>query len=791
MGEGASACYPRRVEIFGRYQVLSSIAKGGMAEIMLARPLSGTRRYVALKRILPSFSKDLQFVSMFIDEARITIGLNHKNVVRLDDFGQVDGVYFMAIEYVDGTDLAAVLRAQTLNGKALPPIVAAAIVGDTAAALAHAHALTDAAGVPLGVVHRDVSPQNILLSSQGVVKLTDFGIAAAKNKLSLTTPGVVLGKAAYMAPEQARGTPVSSLTDLWALGVILWECLVGDRLFAADSPIDTLDRVLNAPVPLPSSRRAGVPVALDSLTMALLSREPKDRPKRADDVARALSTVVTQLARTSSWARVEGATGAAPVFDDGCLARFLASIAWTEDTAKMRPPPPKPTATASPKEVTQKKTIGLFDDPLLKELMHRLRDEQEPWLLVDVGDRAFAIGQQELALSAWRTAAAGFASRGLLVQCLAAHSSVRAIIGDEAAEAEVMALGELEPGNADELIALLHRFDRHGLGLAVIGSQIPLPRPVPLLSDLGPRELARLAGVVGVKRVAAGEVIISEGDRGDVLYAVARGRLVVSCSPGESAPLGSELPVPTTPTIEADWAHDATAQDNGPRLNAALLHRQHDQRVFLAGLADGDFFGEFSFLAERPRSATVEAVTDAVLLEIERNDVDHIAAADPAFTAPLLAFYKERVIELMMAKSPVFSLLPPEDRRGLLDRALALDLIDGECVVTEGQQNDSLYFIRRGEVEVYRDDDEGRPIFINKLGQGQFFGEIAALRGTPRTVSVRAIGPVSLFQIEGKALKEIVAKDTRLRVLFDAMIARRSAETQARVSEHERVFFGT
>jgi CRP-like cAMP-binding protein len=211
--------------------------------------------------------------------------------------------------------------------------------------------------------------------------------------------------------------------------------------------------------------------------------------------------------------------------------------------------------------------------------------------------------------------------------------------------------------------------------------------------------------------------------------------------------------------------------------------------VYLAGLADGDFFGEFSFLAERPRSATVEAVTDGVLLEIERVDVEHIAAADPAFTAPLLDFYKERVVELMMAKSPVFSLLQPADRKALLDTAVMVEVDDDAVIVTEGTRNDALFFIKRGEVEVFRKDKAGLSIFINKLGSGQFFGEIAALKNTPRTVSVRAIGAVSLFQIDGKALAAIVDRQPKLRALFDAMIHTRAKETQARVQEHHRLFF--
>ena len=774
----ASSARQVDVERFGRYQLIQPIARGGMAEILLARPLSGARRHCAVKRILPAYSQDLKFVSMFIDEARITIGLHHPHIVQLDDFGQVDGAYFMAMEYVDGTDLSALLRVHALRGRVLPPIVAAAIIRGAAAGLAHAHGLRDPHGQPLAIVHRDVSPQNVLLSLAGEVKVADFGIAAARNKLSLTTPGMVLGKAAYMAPEQARGEPIDFRVDIWALGVVLWECLVGDRLFSGHHVVDTLEAVLTAPIPAPSTLQSGVPVALDALIAGLLTRDPAGRPARTDDVVRALDDVIASLAKTSPLA-VDGH------FDDASLARYLASIDWSDDTMLLRPGVPRAQA-ASPKDITRKRAAGLFEDPILKELMERLREEQEPWLLVDLGDRAEDLGLRELALSAWRTAAAGFATRGLLIQALAAHAPVRAVVSEVEADRDVMAIGDLEPGDADELVELLRRFDRHGLGLAVISTTLPLPPKVPLLSDLGPRELARVASVVSVRRVRAGDVIIREGERGDILYALARGRLVVSCSPGDLR----ELAGPDTGD-EPDWAADATARDDGGvRLDELTLQHQRSRRVFLGGLADGDIFGEFSFLAERPRSATVEAVTDAVLLEFERTDVEHIAEVDPAFTAPLLGFYKERVVELMMAKSPMFSLLPPEDRRRLLADARSVDFKDGALIVQEGTIDDGLWFIRRGEVEVFRADPDG-PIFINKLGAGQFFGEIAAMRGTPRSVSVRAIGPTSAFHIEARALQTAIAADARLTQLMNTVIARRSAELHERVREHHRVFFGT
>src|SRR4051812_15838230 len=302
-----------------------------MAEILLARSLNfgGVARTCVIKRILPQYSRDLTFVSMFIDEARITIGLDHKNIVKLYDFGQHDGVYFMAIEYVDGTDLAQMMRAHLQLARGIPAVVAAFVARELCAGVHHAHTLRDHNGRPLGIVHRDISPQNVLMSSSGQVKLTDFGIAAARHKLTLTSPGTVLGKAAYMAPEQATGRPVDYATDVWAIGVILHEMLAGDRLFADDTPLQTVQRVVHDPIEPPSAEEPGVPAALDKVVMRALHRDPKQRYPSAHAMADELG----------AWLRenpVDGPQGTHP-FHEGDLAKELADLDWADDTARMRP----------------------------------------------------------------------------------------------------------------------------------------------------------------------------------------------------------------------------------------------------------------------------------------------------------------------------------------------------------------------------------------------------------------------------------------------------------------------
>ncbi len=775
-------------EVFGRYEILERIAIGGMAEILLARSLNfgGVNRTCVIKRILPQYSRDLTFVSMFIDEARITIGLDHRNIVKLYDFGQHEGVYYMAIEYVDGTDLAALMRSHLQRAQGVDHTVSAFIVREMCNGAHHAHTLRDHNGRPLGIVHRDVSPQNVLLSSTGQVKLTDFGIAAARHKLTLTSPGTVLGKAAYMAPEQATGKPVSYATDVWALGVILHEMLSGERLFADETPLATIQRVVHDVIPPPSKKTPSVPPTLDRIVMTALQRDPGARYSSAHAMADELGAWLRDHPVRAPNARAGAGSHA---FAEADLAGTLAQLAWDDDTARMRP---SRNAVRANSGETDRVAIEAPDDKQLNRLLEELHAEPDLWTLVAIGERYQELDLEAHAVSASRTAAAIFAHRGLLVQALCAYDGARRLLTAAEVRIDLIALGDLSAGNRAELLELLQTFDRHDFwrivqradpeGLGSDAEVAPFPAmATPLFGSLGPLELARVANALRVRRVRPGEVVIREGDAGDSLFAVGRGRLVVYCRPGTESDINAH-------TVDEDF-------DGATSVEAAIakLKNSHERnsRVYLAGLADGDFFGEFSFLAERPRSATVEAITDSLLLEIDRGAVDELCRADPHFTEPLLQFYKERVVELMMAKSPVFSLLEAHDRRALLERSVLVDYADEQLVVEEGTLNDHLYFIKRGEVEVFRQDQKGTPIFINKLGQGQFFGEIAALKGTPRTVSVRAMGEVSLFKIDRRELLDILERQPQLKQLLDDTIASRTAEMRNRVLEHQRLFFGT
>jgi CRP-like cAMP-binding protein len=325
---------------------------------------------------------------------------------------------------------------------------------------------------------------------------------------------------------------------------------------------------------------------------------------------------------------------------------------------------------------------------------------------------------------------------------------------------------------------LLQALDKGGLGNDG-GEETLFKQAAPLFGRLPAREFAKLATACKVRQVSVGQIVLREGERGTSLFGVGRGRLVVHCLPG-SADGSFAFPGEEIPGAREILERTLSEAGDDPKT----------KRIYLSALGDGELFGEFSFLTGRPRSATVETITDCLLVEIDHDTAENVLRSDPAFKEPLLDFYKERVGELMMAKNPVFAILSPDDRRELLTRSQLKRFRDEEEIVREGEISEDLFFIKHGEVEVYREDG-GIPVFINKLREGEFFGEMAALHGTPRSASVRAMGDVELFRILRSDLEEILLREDRLREILEAAIQWRAAEAQARVAESRRIFEGT
>ncbi len=280
---------------FGKYTLFELIGRGGMAEVYKARIQgpAGFERTFVVKRILPHLSSDPTFIKMFVEEAKLSARLAHPNIVHIFELGAVEGEYFISMEYIRGHDLSETMRAIWKTMGPPRPELVAYIGREACRGLAYAHSLTDDSGQPLGMVHRDISPSNVMLSYEGAVKLLDFGIAKALGDAPETTKnGTMKGKYAYMAPEQTEGENVDNRSDIFACGIVLHEVLTGRRLFKGSNDVQTIERVRRCEVPRPSLQNPAVPPALDAIVLKALARNPADRWSDAADMANALDDIV-------------------------------------------------------------------------------------------------------------------------------------------------------------------------------------------------------------------------------------------------------------------------------------------------------------------------------------------------------------------------------------------------------------------------------------------------------------------------------------------------------------------
>ncbi len=271
-----------------RYRPLFKLDSGGMAEVYVAEAesVAGFKKKVAIKRILPSLLKEERFVRMFLDEARLSLNLNHANVVSVFDIGKSANAYFIVMEYVEGTNLKYILQYLAKHHRSVPIPLTVWVLNEVLKGLDYAHELRDAeTGRGLAIVHRDISPPNILVSWNGEVKLTDFGLAKAATQLESTDPGVVKGKFAYLAPEAAHGLEVDHRADIFAVGILAFEMLTGQRLFLGETDYGTVENVRKAEVPSMRSLNPDIPPELEQIVRNALSKDVEARYQNASDFA--------------------------------------------------------------------------------------------------------------------------------------------------------------------------------------------------------------------------------------------------------------------------------------------------------------------------------------------------------------------------------------------------------------------------------------------------------------------------------------------------------------------------
>ncbi|NOJ95681.1 protein kinase [Corallococcus coralloides] len=288
---------PKRQPIpFGKYLLLDRVNIGGMAEVWRGKQFgaSGFERLVAIKRILPNIAEDEEFISMFIDEAKISVQLTHANIAQIYELGQIASSYFISMEYIPGKDMRAIFDRCRKKGEPAPVPLVAFCVAKMCEGLDYAHRKKDGMGRDLNIVHRDISPQNVLVSFEGEVKVIDFGIAKAAGKATKTQAGILKGKFGYMSPEQIRGLPLDRRSDVFAIGVCLYEMLTGERLFVGDSDFSVLEKVRKAEVPSPSTYNRRIPEALERIVLKSLAKDVEERYQYAselgDDLQRFLLT---------------------------------------------------------------------------------------------------------------------------------------------------------------------------------------------------------------------------------------------------------------------------------------------------------------------------------------------------------------------------------------------------------------------------------------------------------------------------------------------------------------------
>jgi serine/threonine protein kinase len=279
--------FPERI---GRYEIVAELASGGMAEILLARLVgpNGFERPVVIKRILPHLAREPSFVDMFLDEARIVAGIRHPNVVQVQELGHDGGELFLAMEYLDGESVASLMKRLVAKGERLAPELAAHVVAQACAGLHAAHELTGADGAPMHLVHRDVSPQNLIVTYGGLVKVVDFGIAKAADRITRTETGIVKGKHEYMSPEQCLGKSLDRRSDVFSLGVVLYELLAGKRLFRRDSQMATFQAICVEPLVPLAAAAPWIDPLLQRITTRALARQPAERFATAGEMRREL-----------------------------------------------------------------------------------------------------------------------------------------------------------------------------------------------------------------------------------------------------------------------------------------------------------------------------------------------------------------------------------------------------------------------------------------------------------------------------------------------------------------------
>ena len=714
------------MEQFGRYQLLHQLAVGGMGEIFLARSssISGFSKNLVIKRIRPEMTANVRLISMFLNEAQISISLSHQNVIQVFDFGQCESAYFLAMEHVHGCDLIQLLNLDNVLGRGLPPGLALYIMSEVCRGLDYAHTSIGTNGQPLNLIHRDMSPDNIMISKDGGVKIADFGISNFADKLSEQKPKKLEGKVPYMAPEQARGEPTDARSDVFACGLVLWELLTGEQAHPGEIDRDMLLRVQNGQIQKPSRHNRKVTRRLDKLVMTALHPDPRKRFQTAREFGDALRGLLTKKY-------------------DNCGSHEL-RLYLTEHRSELgiidlaQICPPEETVSVNSDFLQASDELASFDYPEeAKRLVKEFCKAPDITQLVELASFMEDTGNMVAARASYRVALLKFAQQGMFAQALSlAIRAYHLMPDDEAFINEMSQLTSFVDYSNERLIP--HFFADASdfsellsyIVVASLSQNATSVAPCPWLSSLSPSALAELIRLSKVQRYSITDPIIRQGETGDSMFLIVKGR--------------------------------------------TLIHTQSSsgEKIFLASLAEGEYFGEQGFFGTSVRNATVEAMEPVEVIEFDRALMRKVIQTNPQAEATLIQLYKTRVVDGILARSEVFSVLSSEGRKKLLAQLDNITVEAGQSFIVQGELSREAYIVKSGHAEIFTTQDE-KEVQIAELGPGTIIGEVAALAKVPRTASVRATEPMELLRITEKMMERIKESSPQLITKIDTLAGNR------------------
>ena len=714
------------MEQFGRYQLLHQLAVGGMGEIFLARSssISGFSKNLVIKRIRPEMTSNVRLISMFLNEAQVSISLSHQNVIQVFDFGQCEETYFLAMEHVHGCDLVQLLNLDSVLGRGLSPGLALYIMSEVCRGLDYAHTSIGPNGQPLNLIHRDMSPDNIMLSKDGGVKIADFGISNFADKLLEKKSKKLEGKIPYMAPEQARGEPTDARSDVFACGLVLWELLTGEQAHPGEIDRDMLKRVQNGQIQKPSRHNRKVTRRLDRVVMTAIHPDPQKRFQTAREFGDALRSLLTKKY-------------------DNCGSHEL-RLYLTDNKAELgildlsAVCPANEAVSVSPAFFQTSDELASFEYPDQAKLIAR-NFCKSPDLnrLVELAAFMEKSGDLPAARATYRIAVLKFAQQGMFAQALSLAIKAHQLMPEDETFIEDMALLPSYIGYSNQRLIPHFFMDSTGFSellsyivVASLSQNVTSIAPCPWLSSLSPSAFAQLIRLSKVQQYSITDLIIRQGETGDSMFLIVKGRTLIH-----------------------------TLSSSG-------------EKIFLASLAEGEYFGEQGFFGTSVRNATVEAMESVEVIEFDRTLMRNVIQTNPQAESTLIDLYKARVVDGLLARSEVFSVLSAESRKNLLPQLDNLTVPKGEAFINQGELSREAYIIKSGHAEIFK-QQEGQEVRVAELGPGTIIGEVAALAKIPRTASVRAIESMELFRITEEMMDRMKESSPQLIEKIDMLAGNR------------------